>query len=216
MTCKILAAILLLALPAASAEPPLPQLRIEPTAGGSIFYVKNVSSTPLTGLLIELVDYPGSSFALSQDLLGEDAIAPAKEKRIQVGNMTVGAVPDYVKVQVAVYADGATAGVPDKVAQFIERRRYTLETVSQLIRRLENAQKANATKEVTIDNLKLAIEFLQPHGKGTPTSQVEINRAVSLNLFMDVLAKLRKQSIDETLTSLRASEGALKASKPRL
>jgi len=33
------------------------------------------------------------------------------EKRIQVENMTVGAVPDYVKMQAAIYADGSTAGV---------------------------------------------------------------------------------------------------------
>jgi hypothetical protein len=115
-----LAILPLLAMAAAAAQ--LPDLRIEPTAGGSIFYVKNSSTQPLTGWLIELVDYPGSSFSLWQD---DPAVplAPGAEKRIPVTNMTVGAVPDYVKIQAAVYADGSTAGVPEKVTSLIERRR---------------------------------------------------------------------------------------------
>ena len=46
---------------------PLPGLRIEPTGGGSIFYVKNNATVALTGYLIELVDYPGSSYSFWQD-----------------------------------------------------------------------------------------------------------------------------------------------------
>ena len=57
------AAVLLLALPAIAAEVPLPELRIEPTGGGSIFYIKNNSATPLAAYLIELVGYPGSSYS---------------------------------------------------------------------------------------------------------------------------------------------------------
>ena len=85
-----LAILPLLAMAAAAAE--LPDLRIEPTAGGSIFYVKNSSTQPLTGWLIELVDYPGSSFSLWQD---DPAVplAPGAERRIPVTNMTVGGGP---------------------------------------------------------------------------------------------------------------------------
>jgi hypothetical protein len=221
MKLKILAATLLLALPAASAEPPVPQLRIEPTTGGSIFYVKNVSSQPLTGFLIELVDYPGSSYALWQDEIGAEAIAPGapgpiapdREKRIQVGNMTVGAVPDYVKIQAAVYADGTTAGIPEKITQLIERRRFTLETVRQTIHRLEKAQEAKLSKDAMVADLKHAIEFMQPRG-GPPAVQIGLNRTAGSKVLSNAAAQLAKQSVDETLAGLRAWESALEASKP--
>src|SRR5260370_16091535 len=129
---------IILALPAAAAEVPLPELRIEPTTGGSIFHVKNVSPQPLTGWLIELVDYPGSSYSLWADEVSEP-IPPGVEKRIPVSNMTVGAVPDYVKIQAAIYADGTTSGIPAKVTQFIDRRRAVLDTTRELIRRIESA-----------------------------------------------------------------------------
>ena len=61
------AAVVLLALPAIAADMPLPELRIEPTGGGSIFYIKNTAPVPLTAYLIELVDYPGSSYSFWQD-----------------------------------------------------------------------------------------------------------------------------------------------------
>ena len=140
MSLKILAATLLLALPAAGAQPPLPRLRIEPTTGGSIFYVKNVSSQPLTGYVIELVDYPGKFFCLWQDGITSGSFAPDEEKRIQVANMTVGAVPDYVKIQAAIYADGTTAGIPERIEQLVVRRRFSLETIRDLIHRLEMVQ----------------------------------------------------------------------------
>ena len=104
----------------------LPELRTEPTTGGSIFYVKNVASQPVTAFLIELVNYPGSYYSLWQDEAAHELIAPGAEKRIPVNNMTVGAVPDYVKLQAAVFADGSTAGIPEKVTQIVERRRYIL------------------------------------------------------------------------------------------
>jgi hypothetical protein len=105
----------------AAAEAPLPELRTEPTAGGSIFYVRNGSAQPLTAYLIELVDYPGSAYSLWQDDLTNRPIPPGGEKRISVANMTVGAVPDYVKMRAALYADGSSAGIPEKVAQMVAR-----------------------------------------------------------------------------------------------
>ena len=125
------AAVLLVALPAIAAEIPLPELRIEPTAGGSIFYIKNNSPQALNAYLIELVDYPGSSYSFWQDETVAEPIPPKAEKRIQVANMTVGAVPDYVKMQAALYAGGASAGIPEKVAQLLDRRRVTLETTDR-------------------------------------------------------------------------------------
>src|SRR5450759_4088463 len=116
--------------------PPLPELRTEATAGGSIFHLRNNASQPLTGYLIELVDYPGSSYALWQDEIAATPIPPGGEKHIPVANMTVGAVPEYVKLQAALFADGSSAGIPEKVAQFVERRRYTLTTTRELITRL--------------------------------------------------------------------------------
>jgi hypothetical protein len=175
----------------ACAQPPLPQLRIEPIGGGSIFYVKNVWSQPLTAYLIELVDYPGSSFSLVQDEIGAHPIAPDIEKRIQVGNMTVGAVPDYVKVRAAIYADGSTAGIPEKINQLIERRRATLQAVRDTIERL----KTNLPKEELIASLK----------------QAGRNKVVA-----DTVANLEKQSVQETVAGLRALENALAASKPSL
>ena len=92
-----------------AADAPLPDLRIEPTGGGSIFYVRNTAAQPLTAYLIELVDYPGSNYFYWQDDPA-DALPPDKTREIHVTNMTVGAVPDQVKLRAAIYADGSTAG----------------------------------------------------------------------------------------------------------
>src|SRR5437588_4906215 len=120
-------AAVMLSLPVILAQAPLPDLRVEAAPGGSVLYVRNTSSQPLTAFLIELVGYPGSSWAHSQDSL-RDPIPAGGEKRIPVTSMTVGAVPEYVKMQAAVYADGTSGGVPQKVAQIIDRRRTELET----------------------------------------------------------------------------------------
>jgi hypothetical protein len=180
---------------AACAQSPLPQLRIEPIGGGSVFFVKNVASQPLTAYLIELVDYPGSSYALAQDEIGANPIPPNTEKRIQVSNMTVGAVPDYVKVQAAIYADGTTAGTPEKIRQLIDRRRETLQAVRATIDQLQKAQEANTPKEQLIATLK---------------------QALGNRVLKDTAARIEKQSVQETLAELRALESALKASRPPL
>src|SRR6266498_4835408 len=83
-----------------SAAQPLPDLRTEAAAGGSVFHVRNTAQQPLTAFLIELVDYPGSSYWVFQDDLAAPA-APGAEQHIPVSNMTVGAVPDYVKLTAA-------------------------------------------------------------------------------------------------------------------
>jgi hypothetical protein len=214
MTLNITVATLLLALSAAGAEPPLPKLRVEPTTGGSIFYVKNVSSQPLTAYIIELVDYPGSFYALVQDDIASEPIAPDKEKRISIGNMTVGAVPDYVKVQAAIYADGSTAGIPDRVSLLKGRRTYTLTAVRDLIRRVEMAQSQNASPTVAAGALRRSAEFMVLAPGADRMSQASINQAAGRELFTEAATYLDKHSLDETLTHLHQWEKALAASKP--
>jgi hypothetical protein len=205
MSLKTLAPALLLSFIATAAQ--LPELRTEPIGGGSVFFVKNTSSQSLTGYLIELVDYPGSSYYLWQDEITSQPVAPGVEKRIQVTNMTAGAVPDYMKIQAAVYADGSTAGVPEKVTQFIERRKAVLATTRELIGRIE--------KGATKADLMQWAESLQPVGKVRPNSQPVINQTAARTLVMETASKLESHPT-ETLAALRASEKTLASSKPAL
>lgn len=207
MSLKTYAALVVL-LPVLAIAAQLPELRTEPIGGGTVFFVKNTSALPLTGYLIELVDYPGSSYSLWMDEAAGDPVAPGAEKRIQVTNMTAGAVPDYMKIQAAIYADGSTAGVPAKVTQFIERRKAVLATTRELIGRIgKGASKAELTQWA---------DSLQPVGKVRPNSQPVINQAASRALVSEAAAKLGSGSADQTLSWLRASEKALAASKPAL
>lgn len=116
----------------------LPDLRIEATDGGSALVVRNTHPTQaLTAYLIELVDYPGSSYAFSQDELaqGTEPLGAGKQRRIPILNMTVGAVPDYMKMRAAIFADGSTAGDEDKVSQLRARRKMMLATTREIIAR---------------------------------------------------------------------------------
>lgn len=214
MTPNKFASFLLLA-SAAAAQAPLPDLRVEPTTGGSIFTIRNGSAQPLTAYLIELVNYPGSSYSLWQDEVAAP-ISPGAEKRIQVANMTVGAVPDYVKMRAALYADGTSGGIPEKVAQIVARRRFVLETTRELIRRCEQAQSAGTAKPTLIDGLKQWADTMQPAGKANRNSQAFISQSAARALIADTVARLDAHSLDEALAGLRASERALAASKPAL
>jgi hypothetical protein len=207
---------ILLAISAGAAQTPLPELRIEPTAGGSIFYVRNASAQPLTAYLVELVDYPGSSYSLWQDEVTTQPIAPGGEKRIHVTNMTVGAVPDYVKMRAALYADGSSAGIPEKVEQLVARRRTVLETTHELIGRLEKAQAAGATKDSVIADLRQWFDTLQPAGKGNGNSPAALRQAAARSVISEGASQLRSGSVEDALAGLRAAERALAASKPAL
>jgi hypothetical protein len=198
---------------AAAAQAPLPELRTEPTNGGSIFYVRNVASQPLTAFLIELVNYPGSSYSYWQDDVTSPPLSGGAEQRIPVANMTVGAVPDYVKIQAALYADGTSSGIPEKVTQLMERRRFSLETTRALIERLEKAQSAGTPKAPLTADLTQWADSLQPAGKAKRNSQAAINQAAARTLIADAAASLDGHSIDETLAVLRASERRATASK---
>ena len=205
------AAFFLLALPAIAAEIPLPELRIEPTGGGSIFYIRNNSTTPLAAYVIELVGYPGSSYSFWQDETVAEPIPPKTEKRIQVANMTVGAVPDYVKMQAAVFTGGASAGIPEKVGQLRERRRAMLDTIRQLIGRIEKAETEKIPKSDLIASLKQSADAMQPAGKGNRNSQAAINQAASREVILVTNVKIGMQSAKDALNALRAWESALSA-----
>ena len=216
MVLTKLAAASLLVAAAGAATPSLPVLRTEATNGGSIFYVRNDSSVPLTAFLIELVDYPGSAYSLWQDEIAGEPLAPGAEKRISVANMTVGAVPDYVKLRAALYADGTSSGIPEKVAQLVERRRAVLATTRELIGRLEKAQPPGAGKPAAIGDLKQWADSLAPQGRGNRNSQAAINQAATRELIAGTAALLDGHSLEEVVGKLRAAERALAASKPAL
>lgn len=191
---------------AVSAQTPLPDLRTEPIAGGSVFHVRNVASQSLTGFLIELVNYPGSSYSFWQDDVTHEPLPAGGEQRIQVANMTVGAVPEYVKIQAALYANGASSGIPEKIAQLVERRRFSLETRKRLIDRLEKAKSANTPKAAVTADLKQWADSLQPAGKVKRNTQAAINQAAARSLIADTATSLDAHSIEETLALLHASE----------
>lgn len=201
-----MAILVMLALRGVAAQ--LPELRIEPTAGGSILIVKNAVTQPLTAFLIELVDYPGSSYSYWQDDVAAP-LAPGAERRIQITNMTVGAVPDYVKMQGAIYADGATAGIPEKVTSLVDRRRFLLETTRELIRRLEKTSDPAALDA----GLREWMSSLQP---GRRVSQATINQNAGRGLIQDALSRLKTSPPAEVLSGLKTSERLLAASKPVL
>lgn len=207
-------AVLLAALPLA-AQPPLPTLRVEPAAGGSVFFVKNTASQPVTAYLIELVGYPGSSYSLLEDNNGAELIAAGSEQRIPVANMTVGAVPEYVKIEAAIFADGTSSGVPEKVAQLIARRRFLLETTRELIRRLEKARADGTAKPALLADLQQWADSLQPAGRARQTPQAAVNAAGKVWIGQTI-TELNGGSLDESLARLRGAERSLAASKPPL
>src|SRR5215470_7486880 len=175
----------------ACAQTPLPELRIEAVSAGSVMYVRNTSKQPLTAFLIELVGYPGSSYAYWFDDPAEP-VAAGGEKRIPVTNMLVGAAPDYVKMQGAIYADGATAGAAQKVEQLLARRKTVLDTTRELIGRLEHGAKPADLKQWA-GGVKLPAR----------------------NVIEGAAAELDRRSLADVLEKLRGTERALKEAKPQ-
>jgi hypothetical protein len=190
----------------AVAQSPSPALQVEATNGGSILIVRNVAAQPLTGFLIELLNYPGSYYALWQDDITSEPIAAGAEQKTQVSNMTIGAVPDYVKIENALYADGTSSGAPDKVALLLERRRFTLQTLQEVIERLQKAQENSIGKDSLIMKLKQWADSMQPVGKSKRYSQSDINNAAARGLIESAVKSLGAHSVSETLSELRAEE----------
>ncbi len=199
LTIGFLAAVFVVA-----AQAPLPELRVEAADDGSVIYLRNVYPQPITAFLIELVDYPGSSFSHWQDNNGSGLISPGVETRFPVRSKLVGAVPDYVKVQAVLYADGNSGGIRAKIAELIARRRSTLETDRELIRRFEKAR-SNGTSQSSL------IGELKEWAAGLPLAQVAARTAIS-----SALVRLDQHSIEDTLADLRSAEKSLTSSKPAL
>jgi hypothetical protein len=199
----------------AVAQAPLPGLRVEPALQSSILYVKDAASQPaLTAFLVELVHYPGSYYQLWDDGLTAEPIAPGAEKKIPISNMTVGAVPDYVHLTAAVYADGSTAGQPEKVAQLIARRKAMLATSRELIAKLEKIKSGGAAAAAA--DLKQQAEGMQGLTRGTQNSQPAIDQSASKSLTAQAAMQLGSHSIDDTIAWLRSVESRLASSKPAL
>jgi hypothetical protein len=196
-----------LALMPLAAQAPLPELKTEATDGGSLFIVKNTGGQPLTGYLIELVNYPGSFYQLWADETTGAPLAPGAEKRIPVKNMTVGAAPEYVKLLVAAYADGTTAGPAERVAQMAERRKALLETTRELIRRLEKG-----TKPAVVGELKAWEESVPAPTRGNRAKQEGINSAAAKGQIAETASRVEGGTLEEALQRLRAQEKALAAS----
>jgi hypothetical protein len=193
--------LLTIALAVLPADGPLPKLQSEPTENGSLIRIRNVGSQPLTAYLIEIVDYPGNEFALLQDLVEGEPMAAGAEKSVTVSSLMPGTVPEYLKVQAAVYADGSSAGVPEKIKQVLEARRSRLRTTRELIRRIEEAQAAG-TPGSTLEG-----ELTKWSGSDPAVTRGVISQAVS---------QLRTARAEEVLAALRASERTLAISKPLL
>jgi hypothetical protein len=199
------------------AQPSLPDLKVDPKPGGSILLIHNTAQQQLTAYLIELVDYPGSSYALWQDeIITGDPVQPGGEKRIEITNMTVGAVPDYVKMRAAIYADGTTSGIPEKVAQIIARRKAQLEVARDLITRLESASEKKIAAPEVAASLQVWIDSTQPKGKVDHNSQAAINQAAKQTFVLRFKSQLGPQEPAEVLAHVRAVERQLELSRPAL
>lgn len=208
--------LLLLAVTVYGSEAPLPELRVEATDSGSVLHVRNPTGKALTAYLIELVDYPGSSFSFWQDDAGGEPIAPGEERSIAITNMLVGAAPDYVQMRAVIYADGSTGGISEKVAQLLERRRYSLETTRELIQRLEKAKSDGTSKEALEAELKGWVEAMPPVTRAERNTQRAINQAAASALIGDAVSRLAEDSLDATLAKLKEVERLLASSRPEL
>ena len=131
------------------------------------------------------------------------------ERRIPVSSMTVGAVPDYVKLQAALYADGSSSGTAAKVTELIERRRTSLATTRELLRRLEEQSQGPAELRQWADSMPAPT-------RATRNTPAAINQGVAASLIGDMARAMETRPRAEVLARLHASERALAASKPAL
>jgi hypothetical protein len=208
-------ATLLLAIPALAADAPLPDLKVEPTGGGSLLTVKNTYSQPLAAFVIELVNYPGGTFSFVRDELGNSAIAAGDEKKITVANMTVGAVPDYVKMLAAIYLDGTTTGAPDKLKELIDRRKSKLTTTRELIQRIEKAKAGGKQKEELLAELREWSNSFAPIVKGVRAAP-NPSQAAARVIVLTAASQINTKGADEELAALKTTELELAGSKPGL
>lgn len=190
----------------ADAQAALPVLRIEPAGEGSVIFVKNTAAQPLTAFRIELVDYPGSSFTYTGDMPGPEAIPAGSEHRFRVRSMMVGAAPDYVKVTAAIFEDGTCAGAPEKIDRIIAVRRVKLGLSRELLHRIEEARRRGTAER--------DIATQAPQWAAALAAQID-DRDARIQAA-DLIARLRKQTLQEIDTTLHNLENVLAASKPAL
>ncbi len=186
------------------AQAPLPELHTDAVDAGSIFRIKNNFSKPLVAYSIELIGYPGSFYTFIVDEVNGQPVQPGEERASRVQNMTVGAVPDYVKLTAALYADGSTAGDPAKVTLLQDRRKAMLDATRGVIQRLTRAK----DKHALIVELNAWADTIVTPGKATRNSNQNGARAV----VADAAIALEKLSLDEELAQLKKLEIALTAS----
>ena len=216
MLLRRFAAIVIFALPLVAADAPMPDLKVEPMTGGSALTIKNNYTQPLNAFLIELVDYPGSNYSSTYDLLPPDGIAAGGEKKLNVANVTIGTVPDHVKLQAAVYEDGTTVGAPDKVKHILDTRRARLENTREIIKRIEQDKKDGKDKDAVVADLRQwAITIVPPPPPGT-RPVTEPAKLVMRNMVAAAASNILKQNVDEELAALKKTEALLAASKPAL
>ena len=189
---------------ASFAQAPLPELHTDAVDAGSIFRVKNNFSKPLVAYSIELLGYPGSFYTFIVDEVNGHPVKPGEERVSHVQNMTVGAVPDYVKLTAALYADGLSAGEPAKVMILQERRKAMLQATRSLIQRIIAAK----DKRALITELNAWADTIVPPGKATRNSNQNGARAV----VADAALALEKLTLDEELAQLKKLEIALATS----
>jgi hypothetical protein len=107
-------------------------------------------------------------------------------------------------MQAAIYADGSTAGAPERVSLLVERRRAILETTREQIRR--NGAGAGSSE------IKEWAGTIRISGRG-----VEAMVPMARRQTADAAAGwLEKGSRDDALERLRKTEVALAAGKPPL
>jgi hypothetical protein len=186
---------------AAIAGIPCPEVKAEPVENGSLIRLRHNEAQPLTGFLIEIVDYPGNRFAYMRDELFGSSIAAGHERRIVVNNLMPGTVPDYLKVTAAVYANGTSCGTADKVKLIIDARRENRQLNRAIIGRIKEGLSAGAsTENLTTDLTKWA----------------RSNSAVNSAVITHVVEQLKRTSTDKVLSALEKVEQILAASKPPL
>jgi hypothetical protein len=186
---------------AAIAQTACPEVKAEPVENGSLIYLRHNEAQPLTGFLIEIVDYPGNRFVYMKDELFGASLAAGEERRIVVNSLMPGTVTDYLKVTAAVYADGATCGKAEKVKLIIDARRQQRELNREIISRIRKAVSAGDSTESLTTGLT---------GWALSTS------TVSSAVIARVVEQLKRTSTGKVLGALDMVEQTLAASKPPL
>lgn len=213
MSPKALAASLLITLAVCSAQSNLPELKVDASDGGSVLRVRNTASQPVVAFMIELVNYPGSWFAFWQDETTAEPIKPGEERRIPITNMTVGAAPEYVKMQAAVFADGSTAGVPERVPVLVERRKQLLATVTELVARLSKAEAAGQSGAAAAEDVKKWADSIAGPTRSNRAKQEGIVAAAVKGRIEAAAVALERGSVPAVLAKLRAEEKQLSGSR---